>query len=220
MASTSSLSRAKQKNPELNFIDDCTILAKENRLNAEFEIPNAASKLLFSADLMRKTVNISMKLDAPEDKSKATASINWLTRQLKNIDSSNITIRAYWPRRLPMTAAPLSEVLENPLILLHNGSKELPTYLEVLRVVDDARRFKGAKTFIEDATKEFTDFYKDVGQHLSKWVAKAPKVKEATPSPSLIPTIFSSFNEIISPDTTNESATIFSPTTINIINKE
>jgi len=191
------LSRAREKNSELNFAEDCGHLSKENSLCAEFDIPNAASRLLFSADCLRRTINISMKLDAPKDKSRATASINWITRQLKGRNLENVSVRAYWPKRIPMTAAPLAEVIENPLAIIPPGVSELPTFLEVIRVIDLAARFKGAKTFVEDSYREFPLFYQDVGQHLSQWVAKAPKVKEPETVEPSIPTIFSGSNEVV-----------------------
>lgn len=191
------LSRARENDPELNFLEDCSHLSKESALHAEFDIPNAASKLIFSADILRRTINISMKLEAPKDKSKATASINWITRQLKDKNIKNISIRAYWPKRIPMTAAPLEEVIENPTVIIPSETKEMPTSLEVIRVIDLAARFKGAKTFVEDSSREFPLFYQDAGQHLSKWVAKAPKVKETAPDEPSIPTIFSDSNEIV-----------------------
>ncbi|MBL4708391.1 MAG: hypothetical protein JKY48_08150 [Flavobacteriales bacterium] len=190
------LSRAREKNAELNFAEDCNHFAKESNLCAEFDIPNAASKLIFSADCIRRTINISMKLEAPKDKSKATASINWITRQLKGMELTSVSVRAYWPNRIPMTAAPLVETIENPSILIPPGVKTLPTYLEVIRVVDLSGRFKGAKTFVEDSSREFPSYYQDVGQHLLKWVAKAPKVKDFAPTEPSIPTIFSQINEI------------------------
>lgn len=207
-----SLSRARAKDPEVNFQEDCNLLSKENKLHADFEIPNAASKLSFSADLLRRTVNISMKLDAPKDKSRATASINWITRQLKGDDLQNISLRAYWPKRIPMTVAPLSEIMEDPNVLIPPGTSEIPTYIEVIRVVDLAARFKGAKTFVEEASKEFPKFYHDVGQQLTKWVAKAPKVKEPESTGPTIPTIFSTSDDIIlteinSSDTNSEIET-------------
>lgn len=191
------LSRAREKNSELNFIEDCSHLSKESSLRAEFDIPNAASRLLFSADFLRRTINISMKLEAPKDKSRATASINWITRQLKGKNVEHVSVRAYWPKRIPMTAAPLEEVTENPSAIIPPGTSELPTFLEAIRVIDLAARFKGSKTFVEDSSREFPLFYQDVGQHLSKWVAKAPKVKEPEPVEPSIPTIFSGSNEVV-----------------------
>ncbi len=202
------LSRAREKDPERNFLDDCCHLSKENCLNAEFDIPNTASKLHFSADYLRRTINFSMKLEAPKDKSRATASINWITRQLKDKGIENVSIRAYWPKRIQMTAAPLKEVIENPLVIIPPDVSELPTFLEVVRVIDLAARFKGSKTFVEDSSREFPLFYQDVGQHLSKWVAKAPKVREKEPVESTIPTILSIPKDVLLADTDDASVSM------------
>ena len=185
------LSRQREKDAELNFSEDCMYLAKESCLKAEFNIPNAASKLNLSADILRKVVNISMKLEAPKDKSRATASINWFSRQLKNTTHDDLSIRAYWPKRIPETMSSLEAVLENPAILIPPNIKALPTYLEVVRVVDLGARFKGAKTFVEDVSVQFPKFYQDAGQLLTKWVAQAPKIQKKEPEQSSIPTIFS-----------------------------
>ncbi|MBL4851102.1 MAG: hypothetical protein JKY90_02305 [Gammaproteobacteria bacterium] len=189
------LSRAREKDAELNFSEDCTDLSQNNGFSTEFEIPNAASRIIFSADCLRRTINISMKLESPKDRTRATASINWITRQLKGKGVENIRVRAYWPRRISMTSAALAEAIENPAALIPDGVSDLPTYLEIIRVVDLAARFKGAKTFVEDSSKEFPLFYQDVGQHLSKWIAKAPQVKESEPAGSSIPTILHNVEE-------------------------
>ena len=69
------LNRARAKDPVVNYEEDVCGLLKDSCLSAEFDIPNAASRLAFSADILRRTINLSMKLDAPKDKSLATASI-------------------------------------------------------------------------------------------------------------------------------------------------
>ena len=191
------LTRQRSKNADLNFSEDCAYLVKESSLKAEFNIPNAASKLILSADVLRRVINISMKLEAPKDKSRATASINWLSRQLKSTSQDNLSIRAFWPKRIPETMASLESVLENPAVLIPPNVKELPTYLEVVRVVDLGARFKGAKTFIEDVSIQFPKFYHDAGQLLTKWIAQAPKIKEKDSEESLIPTIFSEASEVV-----------------------
>lgn len=96
-----------------------------------------------------------------------------------------------------MTSAPLEDVIENPSTIIPPGISELPTFLEITRVIDLAARFKGARTFVEDSSREFPLYYQDVGQHLSKWVAKAPKVKETEPVEPPIPTILSGLNEVV-----------------------
>jgi len=158
------LTRQRTNDAELNLQEDCATLSQKNFLDTNFVIKNAASNLHFCADFLRRTITISMKLEAPKDVSRATASINWLTRQIRGLDIDSVTIRAHWPGRVLMTSESLQGVIDDPKVLLPPGENILPSYLEVARVIDLAVRFKGAKT---------------VGQHLSKWVPKAPKIKEA-----------------------------------------
>lgn len=191
------LSRQREKDAELNFAEDCAYLATESGLKAEFSIPNAASKMTLSADVLRKVLNISMKLEAPKDKSRATASINWLSRQFKGTSPANLSVRAYWPKRIPETMASLEAVIEDPAVLIPLNVKELPTYFEVVRVVDLGARFKGARTFVEDVSVQFPLFYHDAGQHLTKWVAQAPKLKDSVPKEVSIPTVFSDTSDVV-----------------------
>ena len=88
------------------------------------------------------------------------------------------------------TIEPLNMVSQNPAILVPEGSNVMPTFIEVCRVIDVGARFKGAKTFVEDISDVIPSFYEDAGQHLSSWVAKAPKVREkATDTTALKPTL-------------------------------
>jgi hypothetical protein len=116
---------------------------------------------------------------------------NELPRDRKGPSPANLSIRAYWPKRIPETMASLESVIEDPAILIPPNIKDLPTYFEIVRVVDMGARFKGAKTFVEDVSIQFPKFYHDAGQHLTKWFAQAPKIKESVPKEPSIPTIFS-----------------------------
>jgi hypothetical protein len=185
------LSRQREGDAELNFSEDCEYLTKHSCLKADFNIPNAASKLTLSADVLRKVINISMKLEAPKDKSRATASINWLSRQFKGASNDNLSMRAYWPKRIPATMATLGAVIEDPGALIPPNVKDLPTHLEIVRVVDLGAKFKGAKTFVEEVSVQFPKFYHDAGQLLRKWIAQAPKIKETETEELLLPAVFS-----------------------------
>lgn len=57
------------------------------------------------------------------------------------------------------------------------GVSELPTGLEVKRVVDLAGKFRGAKTVVEGTQTAFVEFYRQVGQNLTPWRAPPPKYK-------------------------------------------
>ena len=195
---TLSLSKSRLQDSEINFGEDCSQLVSKNSLEVDFDVPNAAAKIHFHADFLRRTINFSMKMEAPKDKTRATASINWLTRQLRDKEElSNITIRAYWPKRTPMTSAPLLSVLETPDLLLPAGMSDLPSHIEVARVVDLMVKFKGVRTFVEECSKHFPQFYHDAGQHLSKWVAKAPQVKEKSVEQIMVPAFLSGVEDIV-----------------------
>lgn len=175
------LSRARTKDPAVNFEEDVTRLLKDHCLSAEFDIPDAASRLTFSSDVLRRTINLSMKLEAPKDRSRATASINWFVKQLKLDGNENLTVRAYWPKRIPMTSAPLFQALEDPKVLIPEGVTDLPVAFEVLHMVDLAARFRGSKTFVEEAERVFPDFYARVAQRLNRWIPKPPQIKNKKP---------------------------------------
>jgi hypothetical protein len=192
------LTRENLKDPETLQLQEAASLRTTGCLSSELSIPNAASKLSISADVARKVVFVSMKLAAPKDTKRATASINWLVRQLKSKEADNLSIRAYWPRRMGTTIEPLDAVRQNPAILVPEGSSMMPTFIEVCRVIDLGARFKGAKTFVEDISDVIPSFYEDAGQQLTSWVAKAPKVKEKAADSTALkpvnqppPTIFS-----------------------------
>lgn len=144
------LSRDRIKDPVLNFEEDVSFLLKNSCLVAEFEIPDAAARLMFSADLRGRTISLSMRVEAPKDRTKPTAPINWLTRQLSSIGENEIMLRAYWPKRIAMTSASLKDVLEDPKILVPVNVSLLPVSFEVVHIIDLAGRFKGPKTFVEE----------------------------------------------------------------------
>ncbi len=158
--------------------DDVDSLVGKNILVAEFEIPDAASRITFSADFMRKSITFGMKLDAPTDKSRSTAAINWFTRQLKDSTGSDIQIRTYWPNRKPMMSKSLQDAIETPSSLVPDGcATVMPKHIEAVVINDLAGRFRGSKTFIDDTVPTLERFYVQVGQHLKRWVASAPKAQ-------------------------------------------
>ncbi|MFT5451613.1 MAG: hypothetical protein ACI9N9_001099 [Enterobacterales bacterium] len=169
------LNNEQKKDPSKllkSFLDE---VSTDHILSAEYIIPNAAGRIKFSADIVRRSLETCIRIDAPRDVSRQTAAVNWLTRQLKKTSSSNIIIRAYWPKRIPMTAAPLVELFEKPELLLPE-SKEMPKAFEVVLSTDLQGKFKQVKTIVDESNKLLIQFYVDAGQHINNWVPKAPKV--------------------------------------------
>jgi len=170
------LTRKQLIEPAAHLNDDIGSLVGKNILEAEFDIPDAASRITFCADFMRKSISFGMKLDAPSDKSRSTAAINWFTRQLKESVESDIQIKTYWPNRKPMMTAPLKESVENASLLVPDGcATVMPKHIEAVVINELSGRFRGSKTFIDDAVPTLEMFYVHVGQHLKRWVASAPK---------------------------------------------
>ncbi|PUB83428.1 MAG: hypothetical protein DBP00_16235 [gamma proteobacterium symbiont of Ctena orbiculata] len=118
-----------------------------------------------------------MRVDAPNNKTRATASINWLTRQLKKLPDSDLIIKAIWPGRVPDTQCSLTKTLEDPTALVPDGMKSIPKSFEVIRVVDLGAKFKGQKVFVESTIPTVRTFYQDVGEKVTKWIAPPPKTK-------------------------------------------
>lgn len=148
------------------------------RLSDSFEIPNTAGEIHLEVDLRRRTVGVSMQVDPPGDKKRPTAAINWLTRQLKDDKIKNVLITFHWPRKTPATTKSLEHALEYPDDLVPENCKDLPTKLEIRRVVSLAGRFRGARTMLEDCEEQFVTFYRDIGQNVTPWMPPPPKYKK------------------------------------------
>lgn len=175
------LSRKHQEDPMRRLRDACESLISTNELSSTFVIPNTASELELAVDLRRRTISCSMKLNAPLDKQRASARINWLRRQLRGISGENILIRAFWPGRALPTQASLSEVMVDGKVLETERAGIVPTGFEVIMIKDVGGRFPGRRTFVEDLEKLVPDFYDTVGQHLRVWSPPPPSINKTDP---------------------------------------
>ncbi len=172
------LSRVHTREPDARIKSDIQQLVSQHTLSGELSIPNAAANIQVVADIARRTITVSMRLDSPSDKSRPSAAINWFTRQLKDKQpNSNTIIRTIWPGRIPDMQNSYEITLNDPSAVIPENIKEIPKFIEILTVYDLGARFKGSKTFIESIISAVPDFYKEIGENLSKWVPQAPKIK-------------------------------------------
>jgi hypothetical protein len=175
-----SLSRAHVKEPMALLQADMAELSSKHTLSGALSVPNAAGSISITADFMRRVLIISMRVNAPDDKSRATASINWLTRQLKGVvEASDVLVKVIWPGTTVDTQCRLQEIIDDPSCLVPDAMKNIPRAFEVIRVVDMGAKFKAPMVFVETAVAAIQSFYRDAGQNLSKWVAPPPKTKSA-----------------------------------------
>lgn len=175
------LTRKHRLDPELRLSDACDRLITSHELCSAFTIQDAASDLDVAANLQTRTISSSMRLTAPRDKKSAKARINWLLRQLKNVDGTNVFVRVHWPGRAMPTQAPLADTLADPTFLMSDQTAASPIRFEVFMLRELGVRFSGSKTFIEDLETLVPEFYDRIGQKLRAWVPPPPPIKKRDP---------------------------------------
>jgi hypothetical protein len=174
------LSRSHRADPRERMQDDASLLAKTGMLSASIVVPNAAAPIDVEADLSTRTIRASMKLDAPRDKQQQKSRLNWLLKQLKDVEDAEIFIHTNWPGKAAQTVSSLVEARNDPDLHSHSNKSSLPGSFVIMMMAKDGRRFAGQKTFIETIEKlVVTDFYGTVAQRLSAWQPPAPKLRNA-----------------------------------------
>jgi hypothetical protein len=176
------LPRAHRNDPVQRLKDDCDELAKSQTLRCEFEIPGAAAPMFACADLATRAIRCSMRLQAPTDRKRSTARVNWLVRQLTKTSPEGIFVRAYRRGRAEETECPLSVLYENPSALdSPNTDVEIAAF-EVFLVEDVGGKFSGSRTFIDAVEDVVPRFYEQVGQHLREWQPPPPPISRRDPA--------------------------------------
>jgi len=179
------LTKAHTDDPLRRMKDDSDNLANNHKMECLLEIPDAAAPLVVIADLLRRSLCVSMTLSAPRDKQKSSSRINWILKQLSKSNTDNIHVRAFWPGRTPETQAQLVSLRDNPALLECDNKALTPTSFEVMLVRDLAGKFGGAKTFIEQLEEVAPLFYEQVGQHVRAYVVPPPRIKQKEESESI-----------------------------------
>ena len=169
------LSRRWKSNYADYFSDTCDQLIKAHSLTTQLNIPNTASPISIHADFTRRTITFCMTVKPPQDKSRPTAALNWLTRQFKGKDQENILIRANWGRNVVMIA-PLDVCVTCPEMVIPSGAKTLPASLDIVMILVLNARFKATKSLVDEIERHLPDYYDKVGRHLIKWIPKPPKI--------------------------------------------
>jgi hypothetical protein len=177
------LARAAAADAEVRFQADLDGLCGEQALSVVFDIPNAAAPLNVRADLRGRSVLVSMKLRAPDDRVSSRARLNWLLRQIPESAKGNLHVRCQWPKTSVPTQFRLEELREDPARIEDGKGKLQVTGFEVILVADLGRRFEQRRNFIEELERAVPEFYDVVGQHLRAWQPPAPRITEERAQP-------------------------------------
>ncbi len=182
---TLSLNRARQRDPDLNFQKDLDHLSKTNELEAELELADMPAKLKITANFTRRSIDLSYRLNVPDDSKRATSIVNWFSKQLGEVRAFEPIVRAYWPRRANPTYGKLTDIAAGQLdtIVPDSFRKDKPTAIEITWIVDLGSRFKGNTTFVDDAMGALPLFYSKVVKDLRVWKVKQKKPPEKTQQP-------------------------------------
>lgn len=177
--------RAHAEDPTVRQKADLVRLADEKTMTTTLVVPDAASPIDVCADLQRRSLMVSMRVRAPEDRQSTKARLNWLVRQLSRTDAINIHVRLYWTGRSAHIQYPLTTLRES----LDSASQERETAassFEVVLAKDLAGKFSQRRNFIAELQQTVAEFYERVGQHLKPWVPAAPKLREEKSEPAAV----------------------------------
>ncbi len=173
------LPRKHKNNPEARFRDDLERLCAKGYLETNLSIPDAASDLKIVADLRSRSLRISMKVDAPRDRQSTKARVNWLLRQMKDVDHGHVSVSLDWASKSPDTVVALQDLKANPdLVKEMKVGAEVKAFEIVLRN-ESARRFSGRQTFVQELERLAPLFYELIGQNLQTWNPSPPKPKHS-----------------------------------------
>lgn len=175
------LTKSERDKPLDRMKADVDLLLANSELCTTLKVPDAAGLIDVKAHLIARTLQVSMSLKAPTDKSRPTACVNWLTRQLKQCENpEEIRIRAKWPGRTKDTNATLAEALAEPECLTEMAPRgDLPKSFTVLLHKDMKQAFAQRQKLPVEVEKAILEFYEYAAQNLRAWVAPAPKVNSA-----------------------------------------
>jgi hypothetical protein len=152
-------------------------LCADGVLSTTVKVPDAAGSLLLEADLRASRFTTAVVLDAPKDKQRAQASINWLLKQL-NRDIAGQVIEVAFTGGRETTVAQLEDVESADDLVSQVERKRLPRRFTVSLTRKMGARRAGGKGFVTAAERQVVDFYRDVVQSLRAPQPRAPKLPE------------------------------------------
>ena len=178
-ACSTHITKKHLEDPHKRLLDTVCDLTKSKAFTSEIKIPNAASKLRVSADMTRKTLDLSVRLETRRDTKQQRAAINFVLSQLKSCNSKDLMVVVNWPKTSPATKCTLEEALDEDLRkkLLKPELNALPTSIDIVRVVDLGVKMKQERYLPEVSEREVRRFYEEILQNLKKPTPQPPKVR-------------------------------------------
>lgn len=171
-------------------------LIDKRYLESTLQIDGTASDLIVRPIFSRKNIEMSVTLDAPQDR-KTKSQITWLRNQLKSCKRKNTALFEKLEKDLMVdiavkfsskpTRIPISE-LEDAFEQI--GSKEIKSF-SITQTKYLGSQFGSRKLIVKRLEEMLIEYYQAIVQNIKKWEKPAPKVKkseiDAEPKPDTPP---------------------------------
>ncbi|MCY4306092.1 MAG: hypothetical protein OXC62_15150 [Aestuariivita sp.] len=171
------LYRNHKNNLTIRQKDEIVNLRENRQLSVSLEIPNAAALIDVVVDIPRRCIDVGMTLTAPEDRKSNKARVNWLLRQIKQEDVTDLHLRIFWKNTKTTTQHSVVELREN-VEIIEEGKEHLT--VKSFHLFYSKRlgpRFTQQSGFIADLEKIVPDFYAKFGSTLIEWRKPAPVIR-------------------------------------------
>ncbi|MCE7740778.1 MAG: hypothetical protein GPJ50_15545 [Candidatus Heimdallarchaeota archaeon] len=163
--------------------DDKRKLIDSMKLSSIFKIKGAVSDIKVSALFRKRTIEMSISLKAPEDKT-LRGQVGWMKKQIdtcnkKSSDTFEIVKNEIMIEVTIKNSSRIErfhlEKIEDIIEELKN--KELREF-KIVYIKDFGKSFSNRKKFVEIIEKMIIDYYGGIVQYLKKWEKPAPKIIE------------------------------------------
>ena len=174
---TQRLPRNHLRNLEQRRKDELANLRNNKQLSVSLEVPDAAAPLEVVVDLARRCIDVGMTLGAPEDRKSSKARVNWLLRQIRQDDVTDLHLRVSWPKRSVSTQHSISD-LRDDVGIVEDGMGHLAAKsFHLFESKHLGSRFTQQSNFITDLEQVVPAFYRRYGAELVAWQRPAPTIK-------------------------------------------
>lgn len=163
-------------------------LAGDGTLHSAIKVPEAVGPIEIEANLRTGQLSTSVAIEAPRDRKRPTARINWLLRQLKDApDSLRVEVRFAHVRE--GRSELLGDCRDDPgcLLLPDEPKREPRSFLLATTRALGRKNGRVAGSFAAETCGQTTSFYRELVQDLRAPQPKAPQLADDVPAPDPAP---------------------------------
>jgi hypothetical protein len=170
-------------------------LISNKSLESILQIDGVASDIIVQPNFGRKNIEMSVTLDAPQDRS-LRSQITWVKNQLKFCSRKNPELFAAIEKEIMIdinikfTSKPVRISFADLEFAYEKlGSREIKSF-SILQLKYIGRKFESRKMFVKIIEEMLIQYYQIIVQYLKKWEKPVPKIvkKEVTRRDHITPT--------------------------------